>query len=185
MSALSLQPTAIQWGLVIGASLVAVVTDARARRIPNALTGPLFCAGLLLAAMLGGLAAMGEAALAAALLALPYVLLFVFAGGGAGDAKLMGAIGACLGLRAGATTLTCVCLMGIVLAVAWAHHKRSLRGSLINVHAFAIGVIQPLLGQGKMRDAIDHLPPPDAGEKMPYGLAICAGVLLAAGWTAL
>ena len=40
----------IQWGVVIGASLIAAVLDLRARRIPNLLCGPLFITGLIWAA---------------------------------------------------------------------------------------------------------------------------------------
>ena len=94
-----------QWGVVIGASLFAVVSDIRQRRIPNALTFPLLAVGLIWAACFGGLAGLLEALGACALLALPYVLLFIFVGGGAGDAKLMGAIGAWLGLRYGLVAL--------------------------------------------------------------------------------
>ena len=38
---------ATQWGVVIGASLVAALVDARTFRIPNKLTFPLFGSGLV------------------------------------------------------------------------------------------------------------------------------------------
>ena len=82
----------IQWGVIISASLVAASCDMRSRRIPNTLTFPLFLCGLVWALVHGGLSGLGEAFGACFILALPYILLFVFANGGAGDAKLMGAI---------------------------------------------------------------------------------------------
>ena len=48
--------TVLQWGVVIGASLLAALSDLRERRIPNALTFPLFVVGLIWAAWFGGLA---------------------------------------------------------------------------------------------------------------------------------
>ena len=85
--------TVIQWGIVIGASLIAAITDLHRRRIPNALTVPLLLFGLIKSTCLAGGSGLLESAGACFLLALPFVLLFIFAGGGAGDAKLMGAIG--------------------------------------------------------------------------------------------
>ena len=46
----------IQWGVVIGASLVAATFDVAARRIPNRLTGPMLLTGLAWAIYSGGLA---------------------------------------------------------------------------------------------------------------------------------
>ena len=104
----------LQWGVVIGASLVAAAFDLQTRRIPNALTMPLLLAGLIRAIWLGRLLGLADAAAACFLLAMPFVLLFVFAGGGAGDAKLMGAIGAWLGLAQGMRVLLCVAAAGII-----------------------------------------------------------------------
>ena len=90
--------TVIQWGIVIGASLVAAVFDARRNRIPNVLTIPLLLLGVTSSIFFGGLSGLAQSVGACILLALPFVLLFIFANGGAGDAKLMGAIGAWIGL---------------------------------------------------------------------------------------
>jgi len=88
------------------------------KRIPNALTLPLFIVGLLWSAWFGGLSSLAEAAGVSALMALPYIVLFLFFGGGAGDAKLMGAIGAWLGLKQGLMVLACVAIAGGVLKIA-------------------------------------------------------------------
>ena len=83
----------LQWGVVIGTALAAAVCDLRTRRVPNLLTGPIVLAGLAWGIWVGGWAGLADSVAGCLLLAIPYVLLFVFAGGGAGDAKLMGAIG--------------------------------------------------------------------------------------------
>ena len=72
---------ALQWGIVLGASLVAARFDARSRRIPNWLTGPLFLTGLVGSSIAAGSAGAAEAGLASVLLSLPYILLFLFGGG--------------------------------------------------------------------------------------------------------
>src|SRR5579859_2753636 len=76
---------------------IAAVTDLRKRRIPNMLTFPALGFGILLnSAFAGvdGLKSSGEAALLAIAVLLP---LYMFKGMGAGDVKLMAAIGALKG----------------------------------------------------------------------------------------
>jgi len=58
-----------QWGVVIGASLVAALGDLRDRRIPNALTFPLLVVGLIWATWFGGLSGLAGAVGACLLLA--------------------------------------------------------------------------------------------------------------------
>ena len=67
-----------QWGVVIGASLLAALGVLKVRRIPNALTFPVFVVGLIWSAWFGGVSGLAESAGASALLALPYIILFLF-----------------------------------------------------------------------------------------------------------
>ena len=117
---------------------------------------------------------------ACVLLALPYVVLFVTAGGGAGDAKLMGAIGAWLGLVNGAIVLGLVALSGTVLAM-W-HAAAARRSSVVlgNVAVAARGMAAAVFGQLSLKEASSLLPPVEGSQKVPYGLAIFAGVVLSA-----
>ena len=116
-----------QWGVIISASLVSAIWDVRLRRIPNIITFPLLLAGLLWVTCHGGLSSLAEGVGACILLALPYVFLFFFANGGAGDAKLMGAIGAWLGFKQGIVVLCCVATAGIILAIIKSLIKRQAR----------------------------------------------------------
>src|SRR5262245_37014474 len=170
---------AMQWGVALGATLLAAITDARSRRIPNLLTGSLVLAGLVHATVVAGGAGLADAGAATVVLALPYVILFACAGGGAGDAKLMGALGAWLGLVQGALVLCCVCMAGVVLALVWAAAGRRLSQVLLHVRIVARGAALPFLGAGSLRDVPSLIPTPDECQKMPYGLAIAAGVLIA------
>jgi prepilin peptidase CpaA len=167
-----------QWGTVLGASLAAAIFDARSRRIPNWLTGSLLASGLVHAALVGGLAGLADSASACVLLALPYVVLFAMAGGGAGDAKLMGALGSWLGLVYGTATLVGVCVAGVVLALLWAALAGRLKAVVESVSGLAMGVVYPLVGAGSFRDIPSYLPSVRDGQTMPYGLAIFAGVVL-------
>jgi prepilin peptidase CpaA len=170
----------IQWGTVIGASLIAAMNDARSRRIPNWLTAPLFVSGLAVQTSLAGAGGALESSASAIMLATPYILLFLFAGGGAGDAKLMGGIGAWLGFAQGAVALMSVALVGVLFAVLYARSKHRLREVGANLSSGSKAMIAPLFGAGSIRDVATHLPKPREGLRMPYGIAIFAGVLLAA-----
>jgi len=171
----------IQWGIVIGASLVAAVSDLRTKRIPNMLTIPVLIAGLIWAVWTNGLWGIANAAGACLWLALPFLLLFVFVGGGAGDAKLMGAIGAWLGLSEGTVVLVCVMIAGIILSLCKAAINKKLKIVLMNVfitvYTFIVYALSHRTKQlvvnrnGYVIDA-DML-------TIPYGIAIFAGVCVA------
>lgn len=170
----------LQWGVVIGASAAAAVWDIRSRRIPNLLTGPLFLSGLAWAVWVGSLAGLGESLAACAILAAPYVWLFLAAGGGAGDAKMMGAIGAWLGLANGVAALLCVSLVGAALGVVFMIHRRGLSSFWAATVVGLSELVQRFRGAGVPKPGADPAIKPEPLAKMPYGLAICSGVCLAA-----
>lgn len=170
----------LQWGVVISASLVAAVIDLRERRIPNRLTGPLVLGGFVWAAVVGGPGGVADAAVACVLLAFPFVLLFLFAGGGAGDAKLMGALGAWLGVINGLVALVAVTLAGVLLAVGWAVAKRQVRSVAANVTAVGQAVLFTVLTKGKCQDTKALVPKLQEMQTIPYGVAIFVGVSSAA-----
>jgi prepilin peptidase CpaA len=82
--------------VVLGASLAAAVTDVRSFRIPNRLTLPLLACGLVYQLVTAGLSGLG-AGLLGVLLGFALLVPFHVAGGlGAGDVKLLAAVGAWL-----------------------------------------------------------------------------------------
>ncbi len=174
-----------EWGAVLGASLVAAAMDMRSGRIPNWLTLPVAAGGMIYAAFSGGFAGLGQAIAAWALLMLPYFLLFVLGRGGAGDAKMMGAIGAWLGLREGIIALCCVCIVGGVVAVLrmLCHDER--RVILRNVTTSLYVSAAVLAGGRKTWSLLTADRQEQAGGQseevtIPYGIAIFLGVCLAA-----
>lgn len=175
----------VQWGAVLGASLAAAVLDIRHGRIPNMLTLSLWLMGLAKATCVGGSAGLGGALELSVLLALPYVALYFLAGGGAGDAKLMGAIGAWLSFEEGVTVFCCVAVTGMVLALLRiaAHHERknALSGLLASLYLLAIAWSTGPRGWKLLASSAQDPSSPQAGQvTLPYGIAIFIGVCLAA-----
>lgn len=88
--------------LVIVVSLftaAAAVWDHRYRRIPNALTVPVFFAGWIYQAAFHGWSGLGQGALGFALGFGMLFILWLIGGGGGGDVKLMGALSVWLGFH--------------------------------------------------------------------------------------
>lgn len=170
------------WLVAISACGVAAATDLRARRIPNLLTLPLAAAGFLYAGLTGGAAGLGGSLGAYALLMLPFVLMFMFAGGGAGDAKLMGGVGAWLGLGPALPVLACVLIAGGVVGVGYAAYRRQGLEVARNVRnvAMATAVSAAAGSPELLRAEAGHVR--NQGLKMPYGVAILVGVVAAAVW---
>jgi prepilin peptidase CpaA len=166
-----------QWGVVIAASLIAAGCDVRTRRIANSLTFPLLVTGLILAVWTGGLSSLFEAVGACILLALPYILLFIFARGGAGDAKLMGAIGTWLGLKQGLVVLFCVAGAGIILGLVKAIVRKQAKTVMTSVFVSMYTFVLSLTGCKTMQftDNLNEADQSD-GLDVPYGVAVFAGV---------
>lgn len=167
------------WLVAVSVSLVAAGIDVKQRRIPNWLTFPTFVGGIVWSTSTGGLTGAGNALLGCAAAALPYCLLFLFANGGAGDAKLMGALGAWLGLLGAAATLVCVAVCGAVLAILFAMAAGRLGTAIRNLSQMSWSAFGIMRGQ-PMRSAQRSLPPLAGMQTMPYGLAISFGVCAAA-----
>lgn len=134
-----------RWSVMIGALLIASVTDIRERRVPNWLTFPLFITGLVTALLLGGagLDGLGGAFLGCLVMGAPYVFVYLRGGGGAGDAKLMLGIGAWSGIDLGFLLAIGVMVVGIVWTFIYAAFHGGVRpmmySILVEVAAIARG----------------------------------------------
>lgn len=121
------------WIPAVLTALGAGVLDWRYRRIPNWLTVSGLVAGMGVNAALFGWAGTKAALLGAALglgLLLPFVLLRSL---GAGDWKLAGALGACLGPRQLVTVLMGTALVAGVMALVVVIWKQRLLQTLRNI----------------------------------------------------
>ena len=168
-----------QWGAVIIAALLGATFDVSTRKVPNVLSGTILATGFVWAFWLAGPSGLADAAAGCVMLLMPFLLLFVFGGGGAGDAKLMAGLGAWLGVVNGAVCLVCVAVSGVVMAVGFALVERRLGQVLRNVLAVSKAALFFLLIK-RPRDISVELPRAQDMRKMPYGPSIFAGACLAA-----
>lgn len=113
------------------------------------------------------------------LLALPCFLLFLFAGGGAGDVKLLGALGSWLGFHDAVVALVCVSVSGVVCGLLYTLARRRSTALLANMSRIAAGA-GVALATRRVRDAKVLMPEEQEMQPFAYGVAICLGVWAAA-----
>jgi prepilin peptidase CpaA len=171
----------LPWLIVTAVSLVAAAWDATQRRIPNWLTGPTWALGLIWAGWVASPGGVGESLLGSTVMAVPYIILFVFGGGGAGDAKLMAAIGAWLGLWPGMFALVCITVTGAVVGAAFAVGRRQTGEVAATLYVMLFGLVLRPLG---LRNSLAFATPEESASgrrrrAFPYGIAIFAGTLAA------
>jgi prepilin peptidase CpaA len=168
------------WIVTVGVTLLAGWVDFRTRKIPNWLTVPALLLGITLRTALAGWpgtkASLEGAGLALVLL-LPLVLLRAL---GAGDWKLMGAVGAILGPALFLVVLVASIfisgLMGIVEMIRSGRTKETFRNLAVLVHGFfAFGL------RANPEISLDN----PALLKLPFGVAVAIstlGCFVAAHW---
>lgn len=171
MSERELIPIAVAAALVL---LPAAWCDLRLHRIPNALSVGGAILALALHAALGGGAGLTAAALG---LVLAFAIMVPFhAVGwlGAGDVKLIAAVGALAGSwRHSLITLAAIVITGLVMAlavIAWRRQLASFGGRLMGMWA---------LGAAARRPIYVGPDPRLAQAQLPYGLAIAVGTAFA------
>lgn len=161
---------------MLAAVSMAAALDIHKRIIPNWLTLPLWPLGLILGAWVSGIEGF-TAAVSACLLGLSVGVVFWLLGWfGGGDAKLVAAIGAIVGIHHIAVFLTAIAVAGGVTSVlvllwqggagkAWQRWKATFYTSLAGRKLNYIG--------------------PDSQElqiRFPYAVPIAIGCLMAIGW---
>ncbi len=155
--------------LVLCACIVAVLTDLRSRRIPNALTMALALAGLALHATQGWAALGLTIATLAGALAVGSVA-FGWGWLGGGDVKLLAAGAATLGFPDAIPFVIYTALAGGVIAFALALGTGRLRSVLVSV----VALLRPFAFKGTTA------PAPANPMMFPYALAIASGALAVA-----
>jgi prepilin peptidase CpaA len=119
--------------VVLGIGLVAVACDVRSRRIPNLLTFGAAGVALLYGALAGGGSGLLQASIGWLLGALLFFPLFALGGMGAGDVKLLAALGAWLGPVDAVYLALFASMAGGVVGVAVALYHGYLRQAVANV----------------------------------------------------
>jgi prepilin peptidase CpaA len=162
-----MKATQMIWALTILLTALAAFVDFRSRKIPNWLTVPAFVAGITLRTALfgwpGAKSALEGIGLALLLL-LPLVLLRAL---GAGDWKLMGAVGAFLGpLMFLFVLLGSILISGLMAVVEMARTKR-IRETLHNMWV----LVQGFFTFGLRANPKISLDNPEL-LKLPFGVAV-------------
>jgi prepilin peptidase CpaA len=159
--------------LLLGVLIIAMITDIRSHRIPNWLTLPAIITGLgvnMISAGAGGVLSGIEGLLLGIGL---FIVLYLLGGMGAGDVKLMGAVGAILGPKMVLWSALYTALSGGIYAIA-----------IIAFHPRA-GAIRVALLEAIKRFIFFHslkYNRPQTVEKPPklcYGVAIAIGTIAA------
>ena len=117
---------------------IAAVYDVRSHRIPNLLTIPAIAFGLLLHFALGGWGQLLSSAAAGALCLLVFFIFHIAGGMGAGDVKLMAAMGCLFGLSMVGWLLIMTSLAGGVMALGLALYRGRLSSTLTNIASIMV-----------------------------------------------
>lgn len=161
------------WLVTLGLVMYAGYTDWRTRRIPNWLTVSGFLLGIILNSIFGGwrgaLGSLEGAGLALGVL-LPLVLL---RGLGAGDWKLMGAVGALMGWRAMLAVLIVSCLITGAAALVQIVFTRRVIATFKNIGSLLKGFV--VFGFKANPDiSLDN----PMLAKLPFGTCVAVGTAL-------
>lgn len=168
-----LPPFTLTLALVL--AVVCMVTDLRHRRIPNVFTFPAALLGLGLGFWHGGwgglLNSLYGLAAGFALMIIPYYV----GGMGAGDVKLMAALGALIGFPVIVQVFLYTALIGGVMALIVAVSKRAVGRTLRNIATWTRSLV--LMRLGGVKPHLDEAELAKSAGTLPYAVAIALGLV--------
>ncbi|UVT20572.1 MAG: prepilin peptidase [Nitrospira sp.] len=151
----------------------AIVTDLRSSRIPNWLTFPAMGLGILIQAWIGGLTGALSSLAGLGLGTGLFFLLYLSKALGAGDVKLMAAIGAMLGPSAVLSVVALSMMVGGVYALGAMGYQWGLTATSRKLACATYGTVMTGGATGVRELQLPF--------KLRYGLAIAVGTLLFLG----
>jgi prepilin peptidase CpaA len=170
---MSLPPLAIQILLVL-LVLTASIVDIRKHRIPNWLTIAGVITAIALNTFLFETAGLWYSMMGLLVAFAVYFVLFLLRGMGAGDVKLMAAVGAAVGWRNWLGILFLTAIIGGIAAVVLAVSKGRVRTTFRNMWLLLMSLRQ---GRAPYRDNPDLDVQSDKALRLPHGAVIAAGTL--------
>lgn len=166
----------LQYGLhvlLLVTLLIAAFTDIRQRRIPNLLTLPTILLALLCYFITDGLSGLFFSLKGSALAFMIFLPPFLFGAMGAGDVKLMSAVGAVLGPEQTLTALLFIFTSGALLAVFQMIKRGTLQQTISRMGtSFTTLVLKKKISVLK----VDKNKLPEDG--IPFGVAITIGTFM-------
>lgn len=181
-------------GIAVTAATIGAFYDVRTRRIPNTLTGGSLLFGLFLHGWLGGAGEMATAGAGGILVGVGFLFFYLAGGMGAGDVKLMAAVGCLAGFAAMRLWLPATVVSGAVIALGIALCHRCARCTIAStvvrmnraLHLRSAGESPELPETGESAIAGERVKAGEAGRlTMPYAVPIACGcwfALIAEVW---
>jgi prepilin peptidase CpaA len=164
----------MQWAGAFALAVIACWCDVRTRRIPNWLTFPAAALGLIAATATHGSAGAIASAAGLGVGLLVFFPLFALKGLGAGDVKLLGALGAWVGMamvvRVAFYTTLAGGVFALVLIVKYRYGRQAARNLWLLLTHWRVSGPRPL-------DTLTL--ETSAGPKLPYALPTAIGLALA------
>ena len=172
--------------IVLAAAMVAAVLDVWKFKVYNALTLPLLLSGLAYHGLTEGWSGLGTSALGVlfgfAVLLVPYAM----GGVGAGDVKLMAAVGAWLGMPMTLYVFAASALASGAYAMALVLLSGSVRESWINFQVVLLRIValgQHLGGDVRLEEEVRR---PDRRRRLvPFGAMVAVGFAAILAWCIL
>lgn len=168
------------WILALLVALAAGVTDWRSRRIPNWLTVPSLFAGILVNTVLFGWHGTKSSLEGAGLCLLALLPIVLMRGLGAGDWKLMGALGSILGPSLVSVVLLVSIFIGGLMAILQMLVRRRVGQTLRNLW-FLISMLVMFKFKVHKEISLDN---PHAS-KLPFGVAAALATLICFGFAGI
>jgi prepilin peptidase CpaA len=179
MSRIDLLPLAV----VSLATLAASVTDLWKFKIYNLLTLPMLVLGILVSAWLGGWGGLSSSLLGAGLGFGLLVVFFAVGGVGAGDVKLLTAVGAWIGPYLTYQVFVASALFGGLYALALVFRQGGVLGLAVELIAARATLLSP--GSWKRPDSTikaEVLRSDRRRRLVPFGAMTCLGFLATMAW---
>ncbi|MBV9613261.1 MAG: prepilin peptidase [Acidobacteriaceae bacterium] len=160
--------------------LVAGVYDLRFRRIPNWLSVSGAVLGVALNLAWFGWRGGAAAAWGLLLALVVYVPLYLIRGMGAGDVKLMGAVGAIVGPANWLSIFLATSLLGGIVSVALVMYKKRLQQTVFNLAAIGVAFMH-FRAPAESEEQLDVRNP--RALRLPHAAVIAAGTIAFLLWS--
>ena len=161
------------YGWLIIVLIISSATDLRHRKIPNLLTFPSLVIALLSYSFVGGIEGFLFSFYGLATGFIIFFIPFVMGGMGAGDVKLMCAVGAVIGFSHTVVSILFIAIVGGLMSVVQIVRRRSFKKTFLNIfNAF-------LFMGTKQNNSFKTTPKSElVQDGIPFGVAISGGVFL-------
>jgi len=167
-----MQPTGLMLALLIATLALACFFDWRSRRIPNALVAVSLCTAIAIASLTRANVSLGQCLSGAGVALLFLLPFYALRALGAGDVKLMAAVGGMLGVSGILWSIFYTGVAGGVMGIAVLIWVDGLRQAGVKLELFfrtrSLSILRP--------GALDAVP--GRTVRLPYAFAIAAGVAM-------